>query len=261
MKLLDYNIIKNIGRGAYGTVELVEHKKTKEQYALKTIRINSNDKLTNLLNEIKIMKNLNSKHLIRIIDWEQTDDIISILMEWAKKGDLDDLIQEHKKANKFIDTKLVDRIIYQTACGLKELHQNKIIHRDIKPSNILIFDDNTIKLADFGISKLLLNEDKAYTQIGTPFYMSPEVVNGYAYTYSNDYWSLGCVYYQLITLTKPFDSTNLLSLFMKILDCSYDYTKIPNKYKKLIKNLIQKDKNQRYDHRQIFNFYIRNCLK
>jgi NIMA (never in mitosis gene a)-related kinase len=258
-KLLDnYNIIKIVGRGAFGTVEQIQHKLSKEYFALKTVYAGTGDTTTSLLNEINIMKKNNSKYLIKVIDWTYDENKLCIIMEWAPNGDLETLINRKKELNEPIDSKIIDKIIFQTCCAIKELHDNNILHRDIKPSNILVFDDNNIKLADFGVSKLIYSKE-AYTQIGTPYYMSPELINGYSYTFSSDYWALGCVYYQLITLEKPFIASNIIGLFLKINSCKYNLKKIPYKYRKLVENLIKINKHTRYNHKDIFAFYSKKC--
>jgi NIMA (never in mitosis gene a)-related kinase len=256
--LNNYNIIKLLGRGSYGHVDLIEHKETKEKFALKIINSYKSETSYQLLNEINIMKQVNSKYLIKIYDYEIADGVIKIIMEWAPNGDLEQLLKKHKEENKQISDQLIDKIIYQTACGIKDLHDSKIIHRDVKPSNILLFEDNNIKFADFGVSKYLFDgSPNAYTQIGTPYYMSPEILKGYSYSYSTDYWGLGCVYYQLVTLEKPFEALNILSLILKITVSKYNSDKIPFKYKNLIINLIKKDKTSRYDYKQIFCFCVK----
>lgn len=253
----NYNIIRILGRGSYGTVELIEHKQTKELAALKTIIINKSEEVNDVINEIKIMSKLNSKYVVKIFDWAHEQNKFLIIMEWAQKGDLNNLINEHIEIKKLIDSKILDKIIYQTTCGIKDLHDQQIIHRDIKPSNILLFDDYNVKLADFGVSKFMLSNVNAYTQVGTPYYMSPEIINGYSYSYSADYWALGCVFYELLTLTKPFNGSNILALFYKIMNGNYDSNKLPSKYKNLVKSLIKVDKTKRFNYKHIFNFYIK----
>lgn len=256
--LNNYNIIKILGRGSYGLVELIEHKESKEKFALKTINFNNKENTSQLLNEINIMKQLNSKYLVKIFDYEIMDDTIQIIMEWAPNGDLEQLLKKIKEDNKTLPDDVVEKIIYQTACGIKDLHDYKIIHRDVKPSNILVFDNHNVKFADFGVSKPLFNESpNAYTQIGTPYYMSPEILHGHPYSYSTDYWALGCVYYQLVTLDKPFEAINILALILKITGSKYNYNKIPSKYKNLIINLIKLDKTTRYNYKHIFNFCVK----
>ncbi len=254
----NYNIVRTIGRGSYGTVELIENKTTKEQFALKTIEITKRDDLNEVINEIKIMENFQSKYITKIINWTHTDTNVYIIMEYAENGDLDILIKKQKEIKKPFDDNIISKIIYQTACGIRELHDNKILHRDIKPSNVLVFPDFNVKLADFGISKILSIGSNAYTQIGTPFYMSPEIINGYPYSYSNDFWGLGCVYYELVTLSRPFAGTNILALFNNISHGKIDFKKVPFKYRQLIKNLLNQDKSKRYDCKQIFAYYVKH---
>jgi len=256
--LNNYDIIKTIGRGSYGIVELIEHKTSKEKFALKTIKIVKRDDLIEIINEIKIMEKTNSKYITKIIGWANTTDSIYIIMEYAPNGDLDMLIRKYKELKTRPSDSVISKIIYQTACGLRDLHENKILHRDIKPSNILVFDDYNVKLADFGISKMLSIGSNAFTQIGTPFYMSPEMINGYSYSYSNDFWGLGCVYYELVTLTRPFAGSNIVVLFNNITHGKIDFKKVPYKYRLLVVNLLQPDKSKRYDCKQIFAYYVKH---
>lgn len=254
----NYDIIKRIGRGSSGTVELIENRTSKERFALKTIQIINSNEITDIINEIKIMEKFNSKYITKIIGWEHTNDNIYIIMEYAPNGDLYMLFKKQKEIKQKLDDKIINKIIYQTTCGLRDLHDNKILHRDIKPSNILIFDDYNIKLADFGISKILSIGTNAYTQIGTPLYMSPEMVNGYSYSYSNDFWGLGCVYYELLTMERPFVGTNMLVLFQNISQCKIDFKKVPYKYRQLVVNLLNIDKTKRYNCKQIFTYYVKH---
>jgi len=257
--LLDnYNIIRTIGRGSYGTVDLIENKMTKEKFAMKTIQIVKLDEIAEITNEIKIMEKINSKYITKIIEWTHSGDSIRIIMEYAPNGDLDMLIKKQRELKERLPDKMINKIIYQTACGLRDLHDNKILHRDIKPSNVLIFDDYNIKLADFGISKILSISSNAYTQIGTPFYMSPEMINGYSYSYSNDFWGLGCVYYELITMERPFAGSNIMVLFNNIVQGKLDFKKVPYKYRQLVVNLLHPDKSKRYDYKQIFTYYVKH---
>ena len=98
---------------------------------------------------------------------------------------------------------------------MKHAHDRKILHRDLKPSNIFLMKDNRIKMGDFGIARVLRNtREKAKTIVGTPYYISPELVESKPYNFKSDIWSLGVVLYELCALKPPFmaESLNFLAL-------------------------------------------------
>lgn len=101
---------------------------------------------------------------------------------------------------------------------MKFIHNKNIIHRDLKPENIFLDIENKVKLGDFGISKILENKnDFANTEIGTPFYLSPEICKGEKYNYKTDIWNIGCIVYELINLKRPFSSTAINELINQII--------------------------------------------
>ena len=105
----------------------------------------------------------------------------------------------------------------QICIALEYVHKRKVLHRDLKTQNVFLTANNTVKLGDFGISKVLENTgDHAVTVQGTPYYMSPEVCESKPYTYASDVWALGCILYELCTLKHAFMSENLLGLVFKI---------------------------------------------
>lgn len=107
--------------------------------------------------------------------------------------------------------------------SLEYIHGRKVIHRDLKTQNIFLTGNNTVKLGDFGISKVLENTNGlAMTVVGTPYYMSPEVCQNQPYTYKSDVWALGCVLYELCTLKHAFAADNLLGLVYKIVQDKHE---------------------------------------
>lgn len=122
------------------------------------------------------------------------------------------------------------------------MHERRIIHRDLKPANILTFSDGLLKLGDLGLGRYMSNETlKAFSQVGTPLYMSPEVILNNGYDFKSDVWSLGCVIYELVTFKSPFrtDDKSFHNLYMQIM--KGDYPKITDEnYGEFIKDLIQK---------------------
>jgi NIMA (never in mitosis gene a)-related kinase len=136
----------------------------------------------------------------------------------------------------------------QLCLSLEYIHGRKMLHRDLKSQNVFLTANNTVKLGDFGISKVLENtNDVAMTVQGTPYYMSPEVCQSKPYDYKSDVWALGCILYELATLKHAFNAENLLGLVFKIVQDKQD--PIPNIYSQELKNLVSllliKDERQR----------------
>lgn len=256
-----YKIIKLLGEGSYGSVYLAENlfsQNGPKYVAIKKFLMRDRKSYQSFRNEVKILKKINCNSLVKILDYYKDSTYMYMVMEYAPNGDLEQYIRSVFKNNKKIDYKFLDTIIYQVTEGLNELHKNKVIHRDIKTSNILIFNENLVKIADFGVSKMLENNNLlANTSIGTPYYMSPEIVNGKPYNYSVDFWALGCLIYNYLTNKYPFEASNITSLCKKILKGHYDLNKIPDKYKDIVKKLL--DGKNRGNENDVFKFILSNC--
>lgn len=168
-------------------------------------------------------------------------------MEYCEVGDLAYHIKKKKTKGRFTEDEILNWFI-QIAIALEYIHGRKVIHRDIKTSNIFLTGNGTVKLGDFGISKVLENTNEAaMTVVGTPYYMSPEVCENKPYTFKSDVWALGCVLYELCTLEHAFLADNLLGLVYKIVKGNYDA--IPDEYsddlKDLVGRILNKDESQR----------------
>jgi len=101
------------------------------------------------------------------------------------------------------------RFFIEMSLGLRYLHSNKILHRDIKTANMFLGKDYKIKVGDLGVAKLLSQtQNMAFTVVGTPYYLSPELCEEKPYNHKSDIWSLGCVLYELCTYRHPFDAKN-----------------------------------------------------
>ena len=120
---------------------------------------------------------------------------------------------------------------------MKHVHDRKIIHRDLKCQNIFLTKTNLIKLGDFGIARVLSNtRENAKTMVGTPYYLSPEIIENRPYSFKSDMWSLGVVLYELCALKPPFNADSLHFLALKIVRGSYN--PLPQHYSKDLKNLV-----------------------
>jgi NIMA (never in mitosis gene a)-related kinase 2 len=153
-------------------------------------------------------------------------------MEYCAGGDLAQFLKRCKQNNELIPEENIWKILMQVIQAIYEIHrrkEGKIIHRDIKPANIFLDSKNNVKLGDFGLSKKLSEESQyAYTNVGTPYYMSPEQLNENKYNEKSDIWSIGCLLYELCSLSPPFNASNHLALAMKIKTGKFE--RIPKQY-------------------------------
>lgn len=125
----------------------------------------------------------------------------------------------------------------QICLGLKHVHDRKILHRDLKCQNIFLTKSNIIKLGDFGIARVLnTTRENARTMVGTPYYLSPEIVDNRPYSFKSDIWSLGVILYELCSLRPPFDAPSIPQLALKIVKGAY--TPLPDKFSKDLRDLV-----------------------
>jgi len=137
-------------------------------------------------------------------------------------------------------------------CHYRGIKGSKILHRDLKPSNIFFDANNNVKLGDFGLSRIIKTDTDdsqmmAATNVGTPYYMSPEQVHEKHYDEKTDIWSTGCVIYELVSLMPPFTAKNHLALAQKIITGKIE--RIPERYsedlQEVIESMLRVDPNER----------------
>ena len=125
----------------------------------------------------------------------------------------------------------------QICLAIKHIHDKKILHRDLKSQNIFLTKNGLIKLGDFGIAKCLnFTLEKVRTVVGTPYYLSPEIVENKPYSFNSDIWSLGVLLYEMVCLNMPFDASSLPMLYVKIIRGAYN--PLPNCFTKDLRNLV-----------------------
>ena len=240
----DFKIISKLGEGAYSTVYKVKRIVDNNIYALKKVKLtNLSDKeKQNSLNEVRLLASIKSNFVISYKEafYDEKDNTLGIVMEFADGGDLYQKIVEHKKTAMFFDESDIWRIFIQMVKGLKALHDLKILHRDLKSANVFLLSDGTAKLGDLNVSKVA-RRGLGYTQTGTPYYASPEVWKDQPYDNKSDIWSLGCVLYEMITLRPPFRAQNMEGLYNKVIKGQFN--KIPDRFSnelyEIVKLLIQ----------------------
>ena len=230
---------KIIGKGAYGKVYLIENNGKK--YALKKIfsEMLEKEELLFFEKESKILSSLNDEYIIKYYYSFKENHYFNIIMEYGGNN-LKQFIANYKEKNQLIGEKIILDIIKQICLGIKAIHKNKIIHRDLKPENIFINENNKIKIGDFGISKKLeTNKTARHSNIGTEYYMAPEIRKRQQYNNKVDIYSLGCIIYELFTLNEYYED----KLDDKI--CKIDLEVYDKKWQELIDSLMKRDYHER----------------
>ena len=249
----DFNIEKILGKGSFSTVYLVRRKEDKKIYALKSVILEKLNKKEqqNSVNEVRILASVNHPNVIGYKEafWDDSQNTLNIVMEYADDGDLQTKITKMRKEGGMFQENIIWSYSIQMIEGLKALHDKKIMHRDLKSANIfLVKDKHQCKIGDMNVSKVI-KEKELLTQTGTPYYASPEVWRDEPYSYKSDLWSIGCVIYELCALRPPFKGKDLDELFMNV--CKGKVERINRMYSenlwKMILMLLQVDVNKRCD--------------
>lgn len=155
------------------------------------------------LTNIKHLRELNHRNVIKFRGISQNSNFYYIIMEWCQYGTLHD----HLHNGKQLSATILSDFAQQIANGMKYLHSKKIIHRDLKPSNILLTKQDVLKISDFGTHKVFYDEKLPVTSVtyaGTHAYMAPEVIRSEPYSYPIDVWSYGVVLWEILTSDEPY---------------------------------------------------------
>ncbi|CAF1068990.1 unnamed protein product [Adineta steineri] len=218
-----YNKQKVIGSGAFGQAWLVQSKSDSKKYVMKEIKIAKMGKKErdDSRKEVKVLSEMKHPYIVSYIESFEDPTSLFIVMDFCDGGDLHSRILQQRGAL-FKEDQILDWFV-QITLALKHVHDRKVLHRDIKSQNIFLTSDGLAKLGDFGISKVLNTTcELARTQIGTPYYLSPEICQQRPYNNKSDVWSLGCVLYEVTTLKHAFDANNMNGLIMRIVRGSFN---------------------------------------
>ena len=240
-KVSDFKIIKELGKGSYGTVYTVKSLINSNIYVMKKMELNHLNprQQVECYREVSILKKVSHKNIIKYYSSFLEKNILYIIMEYAELGDLYSLIKHYKKHSKFFSELDLWKISSEILSGLDYLHSHNIIHRDIKCLNLFITKDRHIKIGDLGVSAFSSGgENFHYTRVGTPLYISPELVKQKPYDYKTDIWSFGCSLYHLACLEPPFTGGNLIVLGNNIVKGVPKA--LPNHYSNDLKNFVDK---------------------
>merc|ERR1740138_2001133 len=193
---------------------------------------------TEAVKEAMLLKRMDHKNIVRFQEGFMTrKGRLCIVMDYADGGDVHQRIKGQE--GRLIPEVQVLEWFVQTCFALKHVHERKVLHRDLKTQNIFLMATGQIKLGDFGIARVLdATKDYAKTMVGTPYYLSPEIIQDKPYAFKSDIWSCGIVLYEMATLQHPFNADCLAVLAGKIL--KDDVPPIDKTYSPQLYSLIQR---------------------
>jgi len=241
----DFDLLTVIGRGSFGKVMQVRHKKDGKIYAMKVMRkdaIIAKNQVTHTRDEKNILQSIRHPFIVNLNYAFQTKDKLYMILDYVNGGEL---FYHLKKEGKFSEER-VRMYAAEIASALIHLHTHGIIYRDLKPENILLDRTGHIVITDFGLSKEVPKDDATHTFCGTPEYLAPEVLRGQGHSYPVDWWSLGTLIYEMLTGLPPFYSKHINVMYQKILNAQLTFPSfISDNAKSLLEGLLTRDVDKR----------------
>jgi serine/threonine protein kinase len=278
--LEDFEFLKPISKGAFGQVFLAKHKRTSDLFAIKVLKKNNimrRKSMKRVNDEHKILQCANNPFIVKLFYSFQSDENLFLVMEYLPGGDLLSLLENIG----YFDVEIARFYLAEIVLALEYLHKHGIIHRDLKPDNCIITKEGHVKLTDFGLSAIGLSQalhseglieengsptsekklsemsrrERAYSCVGTPDYLAPEILRGNGYDKACDFWSLGAMTYEFLAGLPPFTDETPDGVFKKIMDPDFvpewpDDIEIPESAKDMVMNMLIRDPNQRLGSRK-----------
>lgn len=245
-----YEIIKELGKGAMGTVYLGKDPKINREVAIKTMALSQEfeaDELQEVkdrfFREAETAGMLNHPNIVTIFDAGEEHDLAYIAMEFLNGSDL----APYTKKDKLFPVPATLKICGKVAEALHYAHAQNVVHRDIKPANIMLLRDKSVKVTDFGIARITASsKTKTGVVLGTPSYMSPEQLSGKHVDGRSDIFSLGVMLYEMLTGTRPFRGDSMATLMFQIAnephpDIREHRSELPASLASLIDKMLTKD--------------------
>lgn len=246
-----YKILDHLGTGGMATVWLGYDTILDRQVAIKTFKIDANDEdaVKRFNREAKAVTSLSHPNIVSIYDVENEGEFYYLILEYVEGMTLKDYMIKNPR----IPIETIVHIAKQIAAGLSHAHQNGIIHRDIKPQNILMNENLTCKITDFGIARAYGDTTLTQTNqmLGTVYYLSPEQARGNVATAQSDIYSLGILIFEMITGQIPFKGESAVAIALKHLqeelpDIDKYRDNVPQSVKNIVIKATMKNPNERY---------------
>jgi serine/threonine-protein kinase len=264
-----YQVEKELGKGAMGVVYLGSDPKISRTVAIKTMALAQEfepDELADVkerfFREAETAGRLNHPNIVTMYDAGEEHDLCYIAMEFLKGKDL----VPYTKPGQLLPIPRVMDIVLKVADALDYAHQHNVVHRDIKPANIMYeVDTGVVKVTDFGIARITdSSRTKTGMVLGTPSYMSPEQLSGKKVDGRSDLFSLGVMFYQLVTGQLPFVADSMAALMFKIANDSHAPAttlrpELPPCLSAIIDKMLIKDADQRYQRGAEIAADLRKC--
>ncbi|EIW57257.1 kinase-like protein [Trametes versicolor FP-101664 SS1] len=225
--LYHFNLHRAVGKGAFGKVRVVEHKKSKKLYALKYMekaKCIKQKAVANIIQERRLLEEVDHPFVVNLRYAFQDDENCFFVLDLMLGGDL----RFHLERLKYIPEEVVRFWMAELSCALEYLHRQRIMHRDLKPDNILLDAMGHAHITDFNVA-IHYSERRLHTSVaGSMAYMAPEVIGRMGYTWCADWWSLGVVAWELLFHRRPFDGRSSEKMKHSILK---DQVRLPSNAK------------------------------
>jgi serine/threonine-protein kinase len=249
-----YKYLEKIGKGAFGTVLLMQDEVVDEELILKFLNPNvSSDEemMKRFVHELRYSRKITHRNVIRIYDFLKLQGCYAISMEYFPSHTLSGEIPDSKP----MDLKKALRFSRDMATGMSIAHLAGVIHRDLKPANILVNDEGLLKIVDFGVAAAASSGDTQLTKtgyvIGSPKYMAPEQILGKKVNETADVYSIGVIMYEMCTGVPPYSRGDHMSVMYqhvqgKATHCQEINDKLPDVYAEIIVKAMSVDKTKRH---------------
>jgi len=211
----DFDLLKEIGRGAFGKVYQVKHKKSRKIYAMKVLKkrkLVERNQVEHTKTERYVLELSQHPFCVTLRFAFQNPKKLYLVMDFYRGGELFNHLQKKRRFKE----RTARLMIAEITLALGHLHRHGVIYRDLKPENVLIDQEGHIAITDFGLSKCLKRGEAARTFCGTPEYLAPEVITGVGHDKNVDWWSVGILCYELVIGIPPFYSQNLSEMYHNI---------------------------------------------